>query len=672
MHGVRSVSTRRSRSLSPLLLCAALLQVAASAVMAAGLTNTTTLSASVSASASATLSASASASATASASESVSASASASESLTETLTLPTGTDTHTDTQSASETLTLSLPTATATLSATHSESSTDSLTLPTGTDSLTASHTASASETATRSASLSASRTSSRTATQTSSETGTVTLPTETATHTPSATASQTETVTLPTDTATQTPSETASETATLTLPTETASATASATVSETETLTLPTATETRTPSETASGTATESETVTESETFSTSVFPVPVLTGLRADGCQAYTSGAVFTLVCRREAASGGLTLTLVGSQFPHTKEKVTSIVFAAADEEAAASVPSCAVSSLTYTGVEDTLACALNVSESGGAYTVALSAYEGALSSSGGGVRLEVATLWGADVNTGAEEEFWPRTSRMGTVYAPTTVTFPLGLAGVVNNDRVFLVTAVASGCASAQSRLNQTEATVVVAASGVAIAVLDTAGLPVGDYLLCHEAMGLGLVMQRRFPVHLSGPLDPHRSVVCCTNNTMAVGSDTTCAVQAVDDAGEPTGASVDECHFGFSHLRDGAGAALCAASIRPAKTSTAGEFTFSFVSYASGCAGRVGVTYRGVLLGGKVAMLTFRPGPAHPGHATSECETDAASGALGCRVTKRDLHHNPTEVCSTYYGTNPSPVHCEPVG
>ena len=283
-----------------------------------------------------------------------------------------------------------------------------------------------------------------------------------------------------------------------------------------------------------------------------------------------------------------------------------------------------------------------------------------------SSGDVWVEVYTLWGDGLGVHELEEEWPERYRHGTVYAASVFTFYV--TQVQANDDIYLVSSGAVSCADGV--LNATHAAVRGAGKG-SVATIDTVGLPIGDYYFCHSPNGLGYEMQRNYRVHLSGPIDPYRSQVCCANNTMLAGDVTTCQVYAVDEAGDPTGAMEDECSFGYTHIRGGGGEDLCVMDAAPHKAALGGVFEFSFVSYTSGCYGRVGVAYRGVLLGSKVAMLTFVAGIPYSSHATSECAADPTTGALQCNVTKRDLHHNPTEICHTYYGSNPSPLHCEKV-
>ncbi|KAJ9442268.1 hypothetical protein DIPPA_09117 [Diplonema papillatum] len=525
---------------------------------------------------------------------------------TETPTLPTPTDTGTATLSLTATDTLSL-----------TVSLTPSSTLPTPTD------------TATTTLSLTATDTLSLTETDTLTTTDTLSL-TETDTLTTTDTLSLTETSTLtPTDTLSLT------ETESLTL---TASLTATDTLSLTQTISL-------TPTITESLTATLSTTATLSQTMT--MHERPIVTAITTNLTQCWALERAMS--CLQLTGE----ITFVGTGFPDLASDITDIVFTHLTGDAGSVHPTCVAIRSSYYE----MTCTLSADAALGNYSVIVEAYVDPVRETEDAVVL---------MFTG--DDAWSEPERTLPLYASAGMTFTFPMVLVEDGDPVYLVTSEAVNCTDPGTTVASSTSAIV--GSGVGAKVTFPANTaPRGTYYMCFATQGKEYHFLDTYPVYLRDVIDPLLSRVCCADggNTMLVGDPTTCTITALDTAGEKTGSVDDECRFGISPLKDGAGGDICAAGIKPAFVEL-GVFTFSFVAEASGCNARVGVLFNAAPLS-NIVMLTFLPGVPVADHATSTCEMDN-TGSLACNVTKRDSLHNPTEVCYTRYGSEPT-VDCKTV-
>ncbi|KAJ9442272.1 hypothetical protein DIPPA_09120 [Diplonema papillatum] len=509
--------------------------------------------------------------------------------------------------------------------------------------------------------------------TPTASRTDSATLPSDTATPSDTLTLPPTDTVSLSetaseTPTPTGTPSFTATDSPTVTdTPSLTAtdSPTATATQSETGTASLTqtvSTTATSTPSLTATSSLTdtlshtETETQSLTDTLSTSatisqtmtMHERPIVTAVATNLTQCWALERVMS--CLQVTGE----IRFLGTGFPDLASDITDIVFTHVTGDAGSVHPTCvAVRSSYYE-----MACTLSAGGALGGYSVVVEAYADPVRETEDAVNMTF---------TGGTDA-WPELARIAAIYASAGMTFTFPMVLVEDGDPVYLVTSEAVNCTDPGTTVASSTSAIV--GSGVGAKVTFPANTaPRGTYYMCFATQGKEYHFLDTYPVYLRDVIDPLLSRVCCADggNTMLVGDPTTCTITALDTAGEITGSVDDECRFGISPLKDGAGGDICAAGIKPAFVEI-GVFTFSFVAEASGCNARVGVFFNAAPLS-NVVMLTFLPGVPVANHTTSTCAMDN-TGSLACNITKRDSLHNPTEVCYTSYGSEPT-VDCRAV-
>ena len=504
--------------------------------------------------------------------------------------------------------------------------------------------------------------------------TGVLTQPTRTETFTMSDSQSETITETgtnTVTSTDTNSQSETITETSSDTV-TSTGTNSQSETITETSSDTV-TSTDTNsqsntiTPTESISDSVSESESLlTETETFSKTLAN-PLLTKISSSDCTVVTDDEISCDAIQDRVYN----ISIFGTGFPTSYDKVTGVVM----EEispledlviGSTNSPECIVTSLSKQGdvdlesgqvlTFDRITCMLNSTGIGGRFSVKILLFDGNLLSTSY-VVITLSKLW--DVH------YWSEEYRTGTTYSSQT-RISLKTESVQDGDELFLVWETENCTNPTPSRTSPVARANV--SDSDSFVLFDTIGMPIGNYYICQRPLGLSYILQDRTIIILRGGIDPYRSVPCCSfgNNTMTAGDVISCDILTFDSNGNPTGAVEDECHFGFTILKDGAGNSVCAHETHPVLLPEAGHFQFQFTPYASGCLSRVGISYRGVLLSGKVLMLTILPGTPVTYKATSKCEM--TSGELQCDVTKRDEHNNAVEICRTNYGNDPF-VHCE---